>query len=232
MNVSSDPADLLPQARIRLAALELFGAQGYENTTIRQIAVRAGVSPGLVIHHFGSKKQLHETCDEQAVAFVESEKMGFIAGGMTPRLATYLQDNPDVAVYFAYLIRAMRDGGAIADRVYARLCQMSQDMLTLAEQQGLVRLPDDREAAAVILATWSAGFMMLSDLFARRMGGQSLLEPEVFLRYGRTATDLFSSGVFTQEYADQLRAATGPTSGGSTDERSGDRDEGSGQDLR
>ena len=53
--MSSAPADLLPRARIRLAALELFGAQGFDKTTIRQIATRAGVSPGLVIHHFGSK---------------------------------------------------------------------------------------------------------------------------------------------------------------------------------
>ena len=230
--MSSDPADLLPQARIRLAALELFGQQGYENTTVRQIAVRAGVSPGLVIHHFGSKKQLHEACDEQAVTFVESEKVAFMGGGMTPSLATYLQDNPEVAVYYAYLIRALRDGGQIADRVYARLCRMSADMMAEAEQLGLVRLPEDREAAAVILATWSAGFMILSDLFARRLGGRSLLEPEVFLRYGRTATDLFSGGVFTDEYAAQLRAATGPTPQGTTDERSGDPDQGPGQDLR
>lgn len=43
--MSSTPEDLLPSARIRLAALELFGSQGFDRTTVRQIAALAGVSP-------------------------------------------------------------------------------------------------------------------------------------------------------------------------------------------
>lgn len=43
------------------AAGELFGARGYEGTTIRAIATRAAVDPALVHHFFGSKDDLFLT---------------------------------------------------------------------------------------------------------------------------------------------------------------------------
>jgi AcrR family transcriptional regulator len=46
------------QALIMQAALELFGEQGYDATTMRQIAQRAGVSVGNSYYYFESKEQL------------------------------------------------------------------------------------------------------------------------------------------------------------------------------
>src|ERR671933_897371 len=43
------------------AARELFGARGYDGTTIRGIATQAGVDPALVHHFFGSKDDLFLT---------------------------------------------------------------------------------------------------------------------------------------------------------------------------
>lgn len=40
------------------AAVELMAQQGFERTTVAQIAARAGYSPGLVNHRFGSKFEL------------------------------------------------------------------------------------------------------------------------------------------------------------------------------
>lgn len=40
------------------AARELFGAQGYEGTTLRAVAARAGVDPALVVRFFGGKEGL------------------------------------------------------------------------------------------------------------------------------------------------------------------------------
>lgn len=40
------------------AALDLFAHQGYHNTTISQIAKRAGVSKGLIYNYFSSKEDL------------------------------------------------------------------------------------------------------------------------------------------------------------------------------
>lgn len=44
--------------QILAAATEEFGAHGYDATTTRSIAARAGVDPALVHHHFGTKADL------------------------------------------------------------------------------------------------------------------------------------------------------------------------------
>lgn len=64
--------DLTARARIRNAAVELLGANGYDGTSIRDVAARAGVSPGLVQHHFGSKAGLREACDERVLETLRS----------------------------------------------------------------------------------------------------------------------------------------------------------------
>ena len=59
--------DLTARARIRDAALALFADRGLDGTTIRDIAKAAGVSGGLIRHHFGSKDDLRAACDSYAL---------------------------------------------------------------------------------------------------------------------------------------------------------------------
>jgi AcrR family transcriptional regulator len=46
------------RAAILAAARMLFAAQGYERTTVREIATRVGIDPALVIRYFGGKEAL------------------------------------------------------------------------------------------------------------------------------------------------------------------------------
>src|SRR5512146_1869041 len=65
LNMSSvvDPGDLTARATIRNAALRLFADRGADAVTVREIATQAGVSPALVLHHFGSKDGLRAEVD-------------------------------------------------------------------------------------------------------------------------------------------------------------------------
>jgi AcrR family transcriptional regulator len=57
------------------AGVAAFVADGYEGATIADVARRAGVSPGLVVHYFGSKAGLFEAViDERFVGFVAGEE--------------------------------------------------------------------------------------------------------------------------------------------------------------
>ena len=47
------------RSRVLDAAAELFVAQGYSGTTLRQIAATAGIKAGSVYHHFDSKEALY-----------------------------------------------------------------------------------------------------------------------------------------------------------------------------
>jgi AcrR family transcriptional regulator len=44
--------------RIVRAALELFGSEGFEQTTVRAIARRAGVTDGLIFYYYPSKRHI------------------------------------------------------------------------------------------------------------------------------------------------------------------------------
>ena len=55
---SGSPDDRTVRARVRDAAIDLIAAGGVEALTARAVAERAGVSPGSVIHNFGSMEGL------------------------------------------------------------------------------------------------------------------------------------------------------------------------------
>jgi AcrR family transcriptional regulator len=54
--------------RIRDAAIVLSDVVGFGKATTRSLAKRAGVSLGLVLHHFCSKGELRAACDEYVIA--------------------------------------------------------------------------------------------------------------------------------------------------------------------
>ena len=64
MGSGDSTSDLTAKATIRNAALRLFADRGPDAVTVRQVAAAAGVSPALVMHHFGSKAGLRESVDD------------------------------------------------------------------------------------------------------------------------------------------------------------------------
>lgn len=57
------------------AALDLFAEAGYEAASLRDIAKRMGITPGLVYHYFDSKQKLF---DEAMERYVEECAAGFV----------------------------------------------------------------------------------------------------------------------------------------------------------
>ena len=96
-----DPDDRKTAAGIRDTAMGLFAARGVAGVTVRQIASAAGVSPGLVMHHFGSKEGLKEAVDQKAARVVE-DLLGDVTrlgeeGGSGSRASVFadrLEDEP------------------------------------------------------------------------------------------------------------------------------------------
>jgi AcrR family transcriptional regulator len=61
------------------AAIELFSEHGCEGTTMRDIALRSGVKPPLIVYHFGSKENLWKAAVDEVWRRMEStlaERMG------------------------------------------------------------------------------------------------------------------------------------------------------------
>ncbi len=110
-----DPRDLTARARIREAALDLFGRVGYERATTRAIADAAGVTSGLIRHHFGSKANLLAACDERLIEVfeeLESDAASLPAGGYSPMQR--------LDRYGPYLARALFEGRGVRVFEYVR----------------------------------------------------------------------------------------------------------------
>ncbi|MSV80494.1 MAG: TetR family transcriptional regulator [Actinobacteria bacterium] len=58
--------------RLRGATLILVGVRGYDGTSVRAIAERAGVTAGLVVHHYGSKQGLRAPFDQYVLEIVRT----------------------------------------------------------------------------------------------------------------------------------------------------------------
>ena len=59
------------KSAIEAAARDLFALQGYERTTVREIASAAGTDPSLIIRYFGSKEELFSLVAEPELGLPE-----------------------------------------------------------------------------------------------------------------------------------------------------------------
>lgn len=75
MSKVREPDEGTRQALIR-AALDLFGRQGFEASSIRQIAQLAGVNSAGIAYHFGGKAGLREACAGVIVATMKQRVLG------------------------------------------------------------------------------------------------------------------------------------------------------------
>ncbi len=99
--------DLTGKARIRNAALDLYAQFGEGRVSLRAIAAEAGVTLGLVQHHYKSKAVLRDAVD-QLVADYFAGALAEVVPQSTPAenaaarddaVRTMLRDNPPVVNY-------------------------------------------------------------------------------------------------------------------------------------
>lgn len=190
--------DLSTTARIRTAAFALFAEHGIRTTTVRRVAEAAGVSAGLVIHHFGSKDGLRAACDEWLLERLGRDKTATIQGDpaalgqMTSQLA-------ELSPFMDYIVASLSEGGPGADRLFDRVCDMTDALITDGVRAGTIRDPQDRMAWVTTITALSCGASMLGMQIARRLGGESLMDPAVYARYSLTTMDLYTHGMFTDD---------------------------------
>ncbi|MCV7180274.1 TetR/AcrR family transcriptional regulator [Mycolicibacterium sphagni] len=153
-------ADLTTAARIRDAAIELFGARGFD-VGVRAIAQAAGVSPGLVIHHFGSKDGLRKACDDYVAEEVRSDKADAIR---STDPATWLAAAAEIESYapmMAYLVRSMQTGGELAKHLWRTMFAGVESYLDDGVQAGTVKPSRDPAARARYLGMAGGGAFLL-----------------------------------------------------------------------
>ena len=85
------------EAAILQAARELFAETGFERTTIRAVAARAGIDPALVMQHYGSKEGLFAAAarwSDDAQSVLTASRDDVPAAAVADLLAKF-EDAPD-----------------------------------------------------------------------------------------------------------------------------------------
>jgi AcrR family transcriptional regulator len=217
-------ADRTARARIRDAAIETFGTAGFD-ASVRTIAAAAGVSPGLVMHHFGSKDGLRAACDDHVLRVIrEAETDAFTRPG-PGALLHQLAELDQYAPLVGYLVQALLTGGDLAATLLARLTADAEEYLEEAVAAGRMRPSRDPAARAAYLVDIGIGAVLS---FVRRhppVDGDHRATLRAYAEANSLpALELYTEGLLTdralledhlQYRADQRGAAPTPADDGS-----------------
>lgn len=194
--------DLTARARIRDAALRLFGARGIEATTIRDIAAAAGVSGGLVRHHFGSKQGLRDACDAYALEQVMGLKEQAVLEGQMAAPGFLAGVQPAMLLFYRYFARSMLDGSPAAVSMFEEMVAVGERWIA-EHHPGLV---DEPQAYSALLVAMELGALSLSDQLSRALGAD-IFSTEGHLRLIRAKLDFYSKPLLGRKLAAQAHAA-------------------------
>lgn len=198
--------DRTARARIRDAAIARIGAEGFAATSVRAVAADAGVSPALVLHHFGSKDGLRAACDEHVLATIRDGKSATMAGGPGLDTLAALRRLDEATPVLRYLARVLVEPSA---RVAALVDEMVADAVaytTEGERSGLLRPSRDPRARAAVMTLWSLGALALHEHVARLLGADLLDGGAGLAAYSLPAAELLGEGVLTPEAYAQVSA--------------------------
>jgi AcrR family transcriptional regulator len=204
---SASVSDLTTRARIRDAAMARFPVDGFGGTTIRAIATDAGVSPALVVHHFGSKDGLREACDHHVVARFREMKLAAMEDEnvFDPGFAaTAFQMAQPLLRYFGWALS--RNHPAAGD-LFDEMVREGIEITRVAIEKGMVEASPDLERRTAVQMALNLGLVVMHAHLERNLG-VDLLTAEGFAELTPTIFEIFG-GLFTPEVRAQIEATYG-----------------------
>ncbi|ATD72017.1 MULTISPECIES: TetR/AcrR family transcriptional regulator [Gordonia] len=150
----ASPGDLTAKAKIRNAALDLYADQGEGRVSMRAVAAAAGVTVGLVQHHFKTKEGLRNAVEQlivdyhaQAIASAPTDGTpGEVIAERDRAVQRMLLEHPPVV---DYLRRAVLDPAGEHGALIGRLTELTRSEVTKSRESGLAST-DRSEAVQVV----------------------------------------------------------------------------------
>ena len=199
------PGDLTARATIRNAALRLFADRGPDSVTVREIAAQAGVSPALVVHHFGSKDGLRAEVDAFAAQAFDSiieaipteDLADLLTGGATrgSLAEAFARGFPPGSPLPAYLRRMLLSNDPAGAALFGRWYAATRRLLDALVEMGVVRPSDDPDIRAAFFLVNDLALILLRNQIAVAIGADPLT-PDGMDRWAREAGIVYAEGAF------------------------------------
>ncbi|MDQ2707400.1 MAG: TetR/AcrR family transcriptional regulator [Actinomycetota bacterium] len=198
------PDDRTARARIRDEALRLFGSHGPDAVTVRDIAAAAGVSPALIVRHYGSKDGLRDAVDDHVARVFEvmltqvSGPSGgggpFDPAGVSSLAEVVAEHLPADSAVPAYLGRMLLAGGAGGSALFRRLYVLSRQTLAALSQAGLADEGADPQVRAAFLLVNDLAVLILRTRLADVLGVDPLSAAGM-RRWGAEVLSIYGAGL-------------------------------------
>lgn len=194
----SSPADMTKAALVR-AALKLFGRQGYDGTSTREIAAAAKANIGSIAYHFGGKEGLRAAVADHVVETIQSiagQALGGLSGpdpatltAETAReqlkaalqgMVTFIVARPEAGEIVQFMLRELAEPTPTLDRIYAGLFEPTHRRLCLIWERATGE-PAESEATRLSIFSLigqAVYFRIGREPVMRRMGWTQIGEDE------------------------------------------------------
>ncbi|WP_181275002.1 TetR/AcrR family transcriptional regulator [Brevibacterium oceani] len=201
--------------RILSAAVAEFAEHGFSKTTIRGIAAAAEVSPGLVIHHFGSKEGLRTACDEYVFEAITASKA---KNAEYATMAVQMMfDDPAMATAVHYLVKSLLDPSEHGQRYFDHYVDLVESYITDGFAGYIFRQSEDTRGQAATIAVMALAPAMLDQRLQTNLGTADTTD--TMTRLAPHLLDLYLHGVLETVPTD-ADISTSPTAEHSAKDRS------------
>lgn len=184
--------------RIRSAALKAFAMYGTSATSLRTVAAAAGVSVGLVQHHFVNKAGLIKAVDDHVLGVVIAAVAGLpnppadTVVEMGRRVTGIVADDPDVVDYVG---RALLDGSQVGTTIFDTIAAFGLVRWNQRNERGETRADLDVTWAAINAMVLALGTLILRGHIERLLP-ESFASPDQLQRWQASVNTLLREGLF------------------------------------
>ncbi|SIT54557.1 putative DNA-binding transcriptional regulator [Mesorhizobium prunaredense] len=219
----ASPAEMTRAALVR-AALKLFGRQGFDGTSTREIAAEARANIGSIAYHFGGKEGLRNAAADFIVDTIQTIAGQAIGNPQGPsdsekddpeaaraqlftaleRMVAFIVARPEAGEIVQFVLRELSHPTAALDRIYDGVFEPTHRRLCLIWEQATGE-PAESEATRLTVFTLIGQvvyFRIGREAVMRRMGWRAIGDAEA-TKIAAAVTDNLSAILARRHLSDR-----------------------------
>jgi AcrR family transcriptional regulator len=195
--------DRTARAVIRDEALRLFADRGPDAVALRAVAAAAGVSPGLVVHHYGSLDGLRAAVDAYVLdvfdavlgdALADAGPDLYEAAATASIAAALMRHLPPESPVPGYLRRLLLGNTDAARQLFGRLYRLAGAALDSMVAAGLAAPGADPSVRVAVLLVNDLALLLLRERIADVLGTDPFT-PEGMRRWAGEVLAIYGTGL-------------------------------------
>ena len=186
-------------------AVEMFAANGFAQTSLRAIAKQAGVSPALLVHHFGTKDALIKEAIAITLGHWVADEKAAMLDDESNQLSHWQTVMAKGATPLRFFRQVLLVGGEYSQRLFAAAVSESENLLEQMKSAGRLRDVRDPKTTALMLTLSGLGSVLFMDHIERILGGSIASEP-VAKKLMNANNQMLQEGIFVPSSPNEKEA--------------------------